>query len=362
MAQDRSVELPAVDIPRSISDRPFAYRVLYHIGQFFVRKPLGGFGIFIIALVVFAALFAEYIDRYPPNLVVRGEVRICSPEEVDDFTVECYSPELADKAQDGPLVRIQYASAPSRFDSGIGGGVILINQDPSWDHWLGTDARGHDLYSRIIHGSRLALLVGMGGALIAVTLGSIIGMVSAYFGGWVDMIIQRIADAFFAFPSLILLLLFTQVVEKPNKYFITLALGIVGISQVVRIARSAVLTTREEVYVLAASTIGASDVRIMLRHILPNIVAPLIVIFTISIGLYILAEAGLAFIGLGDPVAISWGKMINEARALGPSNPLPALWLGLAITLTVLGANLAGDALRDVLDPRLRGRGGRAGF
>jgi len=363
MAQETSVPLPGVDVPRSISDRPFPYRFAYHSGQFFLRKPLGGFGIIIIALIVFAAVFADYIERHNPEEVARGEVRVCASEaEVNDFSIECYSPELADKAQDDPLVRIEYASAPSRFDAGIGGGVILINQNPSADHWLGTDKSGRDLYSRIVHGSRLALLVGVGGALIAVVFGTVVGMASAYFGGWVDLIIQRIADAFFAFPSLILLLLFTQVVETPNKYFITLALGIVGIAQVIRIARSAVLTTREEVYVTAATTLGATDIRIMVKHILPNIVAPLIVIFTISIGLYILAEAGLAFIGLGDPVAISWGKMINESRQLGAANPLPALWLGLAITLSVLGFNLAGDALRDVLDPRLRGRGGRAGF
>jgi peptide/nickel transport system permease protein len=362
MAQDTTVQLPGVDIPRSISDRSLPYRLGYHILQFFVRKPLGGFGIVIIALIVFAAIFADYIERYDPEAIARGGVKNCAPEEIDNFAIACYSEEVAEKAKDDPLVRIQYASAPSRFESGIGGGVILLNENPSADHWLGTDKSGRDLYSRIIHGSRLALLVGVGGALIAVTFGTIVGMISAYFGGWVDLIVQRIADAFFAFPSLILLLLFTQVVETPNKYFITMALGIVGIAQVVRIARAAVLTTREEIYVTAATTLGASDFRIMVRHILPNIVAPLIVIFTISIGLYILAEAGLAFIGLGDPVAISWGKMINEARQLGAANPLPALWLGLAITLSVLGFNLAGDALRDVLDPRLRGRGGRAGF
>jgi peptide/nickel transport system permease protein len=119
-----------------------------------------------------------------------------------------------------------------------------------------------------------------------------------------------------------------------------------------------VLTARAEVYVIAARTVGASDLRIMLRHILPNIVAPLVVVFTISIGLYILAEAGLAFIGLSDPAAISWGAMVNEGRQLGPAAPMMALYVGLAISFTVLGFNLLGDALRDVFDPRLRGAGG----
>ena len=113
---------------------------------------------------------------------------------------------------------------------------------------------------------------------------------------------------------------------------------------------------------LAAQTIGASDMRIMLRHILPNIMAAVIIVFSISIGGYILAEAGLAFIGLGDPVAISWGKMLDQGRQQGVSAPLFAFWIGMAITLSVLGFNLAGDAIRDMFDPRLRGRGGRPGF
>jgi peptide/nickel transport system permease protein len=159
-----------------------------------------------------------------------------------------------------------------------------------------------------------------------------------------------------AFPALILLLLFVQVVPNPTVWTITLALGIVGVAQSLRIVRSAVLTAREEQYVTAAQVIGASDRRIMFRHILPNIVAPTIVIFTISIGAYILSESTLAFIGLGDPVAPSWGKELNEGRQLLSAKPFLSIFPGLAIMFTVLGYNLAGDALRDVLDPRLRGR------
>src|SRR4029079_18504500 len=196
--------------------------------------------------------------------------------------------------------------------------------------------------------------------LIAVVFGTVFGVMSAYFGGVVDFIVQRFTDALLAFPPLILLLVMSQVVENPNQWWTTCTLGILGIAPVIRLARSTVLATREEVYVLAARTVGASDARVMLRHILPNIVAPLIVIFTISIGLYILAEAGLAFIGLADITEISWGAMINEGRQRGASKPQMALYVGLALTITVLGFNLLGDALRDVLDPRLRGRGGRA--
>ena len=205
------------------------------------------------------------------------------------------------------------------------------------------------------------MLVGIGASAIAMVFGLLFGITSAYFGGTVDMIIQRMTDALLAFPALILLLLFVQVVQTPNKYYITLALGIVGISQVIRIVRSAVLQARQEQYVLAAEVVGASDSRIMMRHILPNIMAPTIVIFTIAIGAYILAEASLSFIGLGDPTAISWGHMLNDGRTL-TTKPWLSIVPGVAIMLAVLGANLAGDALRDVLDPRLRGRGGNAGF
>ncbi|MBI5948656.1 MAG: ABC transporter permease [Chloroflexi bacterium] len=360
MAQEQGViQLPGVGIPRSLSDRPLPVRMLVHFGRFMTTKPLGGVGVVVILLVILMAVFAPFVSRYDPEAVSTTSSPECGTTELEALKTAtgCYSPLLIEMADSNPIVRLTYSS--ELFQKGE---VIQTIASPSSAHWLGTDKVGRDLWSRIIYGSRLALLVGVGAALIAVIIGTTLGVVSAYFGGLVDMVLQRLTDAFFAFPALILLLLFSQVVEDPNKYFNTVALGIVGIASVTRIARSAVLSTREEVYVLAARTVGASDPRIMARHILPNIMAPLIVIFTTSIGVYILAEASLAFIGLGDPVAVSWGKMVNEARQLGPAKPLMALFVGSALTVTVLGFNLAGDALRDVLDPRLRGRGGRAGF
>ena len=345
MAQSESaVVLPPVEASRSLSDRPLAQRWLISTGRFFRDKPLGGFGVIVIVLAVSMAIFAPLVSRYDPDHVFEG------PNPA--FDEDLYNQSLTN-----PLIKVQYSSQPELFQRT----AIAINADPSWEHWLGTDKAGHDLYARIIYGSRLSMVVGIGAALIAVVTGTILGIISAYFGGLVDLIIQRGVDALYAFPALILLLLVVQVVPDPNKWWITLALGIVGISQVIRVVRSAVLQARQEVYVSAAQTIGASDMRIMARHILPNIMAPIIVIFTISIGAYILAESGLAFIGFGDPTEISWGKMINEGRLL-VTKPFQALFVGLAITFTVLGFNLAGDALRDVLDPRLRGRGGRAGF
>jgi peptide/nickel transport system permease protein len=362
-----------VGIPLSLSDRPVYRRMLHSIGQFFLRKPLGGFGVIIIGLVVFAALSADLISRYEPDKSFSAVKPECTAAQAEQIVVSatgqvtvagpldiCFDPVLSLRAQEEPLVRLQLTTAsPDRIQTGE---RTLNSQGPSMDHWLGTDLAGQDLYSRIIYGSRLALIIGLGASLVAVSLGTIFGVVSAYFGGWADLTIQRLVDAFQAFPPFILLLLFTQTVDHPSNYFLAFVLGLVGMASVVRITRSAVLAAKEDVYVLAARTVGATDLRVMARHILPNIFSPIIVVFTSAIGAYILAEAGLAFLGLSDPLAISWGRMVNEGRLLGPAKPLMALFVGLALTFTVLGFNLAGDALRDVLDPRLRGRSGRAGF
>ena len=369
-----AIEIVGIEsIRKSLSDRPFLHRLLINSGRFVVRKPLGGFGVLVIALVIFAALSADITSRYDPELSFSAAKPDCTPEQASEIVVSptgqvttkspitvCFDPILALRAQEEPLVRLKLTTAsPDRIQTGE---RTLVSVSPSSEHWLGTDLSGRDLWSRIVYGARLALVIGLGASLVAVLLGTTLGVVSGFFGGVADMAIQRVVDSFQAFPPFILLLLFTQTVDKPNKYFLAFVLGLVGIAGVVRISRSAVLSAKEEVYVLAARTIGADDIRIMARHVLPNIFSPIIVVFTSAIGAYILAEAGLAFIGLGDPLAISWGKMVNEGRALGPSKPLMATFVGLALTVTVLGFNLAGDALRDVLDPRLRGRGGRAGF
>lgn len=341
MAQQAAIDHGAVR--RSLSDRPAAIRFGVNLWRFIIHKPLGGFGVFLIVGIVLVATFAPQIQRYDPDDVFKAG----NP---------AYDPEIAAKALEDPTIRLKYP--PEVFqDSGV-----IEPQDPSSAHWLGTDRAGRDLWSRIVWGARLSLLVGIGAALIAVSTGLVFGTTSAYFGGIVDLVIQRVTDALMAFPALILLLLIVQVVDNPDKYWITIALGIVGISSVIRVVRSAVLSARQEVYVTAAQVVGATDLRIMVRHILPNIMAPTIVIFTISIGSYILAEASLNFIGFGDPTAISWGKMVNDGRQLLPAKPMMSLFSGGAIMVSVLGFNLAGDALRDVLDPRLRGRGGRAGF
>jgi peptide/nickel transport system permease protein len=347
MAQEQGViSIPGVGPIEAPHERPLLLRIPLSIINFTKKKPLGAFGFFLILLMVFAALLAPEVSRY-------------SPTEAFHKPNPAFDEAIYEQSLTNPLIKVQYSAHPEVYTKGE---ALRTLEGPSAAHWLGTDTHAYDLYARIVYGSRLSLFVGIGASLIATVAGTLLGVMSGYFGGKTDMLIQRLTDALLTFPPLILLLLIVQVVDRPNKWWITLGLGIIGISQVIRIVRSSVLSTREEQYVLAARAMGASDTRVMARHILPNIVAPLIVVFTIAIGAYILAEAGLAFIGLGDPVAISWGKMVNEARQLGASSPLYALFVGLAITFSVLGFNLAGDALRDVLDPRLRGRGGRAGF
>ncbi len=320
---------------RSTRDRAALVRWVVAFGRFMKGKPLGAAGVMLILLMLLTAVAAPLLQRYDKDTVFQT----ANP---------AYDPAVAAKALEDPLVRLQYP--PEVYTKG----GIIGPQDPSMSHWFGTDKAGRDLYARIVWGARTSVVVGVGAAVIAVAAGLILGLISAYFGGLVDLFIQRGTDAMLAFPALILLLLFVQVVPNPTVWTITVALGIVGIAQTVRIVRSAVLTAREEQYVVAAQVIGASDRRIMFRHILPNIVAPTIVIFTISIGAYILAESTLAFIGLGDPVAPSWGKELNEGRQLLSAKPFLSIFPGLAIMFTVLGYNLAGDALRDVLDPRLR--------
>jgi peptide/nickel transport system permease protein len=236
--------------------------------------------------------------------------------------------------------------------------VILDRWRPPFTsrHWLGTDQYGRDIYARIVVGARLAVIIGVGASLIAVAFGTVIGTVSGYFGGAVDLVLQRIVDAIFAFPGLVLLMLLVSVMDQPNLALTVAALGFLGLASSVRIVRSTVLTVSQMAYVEAARAYGASDLRLMIRHVLPNIVATVLVVFSISIGLYILAEAGLSFLGLGPADKTTWGKMVNAGRNTLDLHPWESVFSGLAITLATLGFNLAGDALRDELDPRLRGR------
>jgi len=224
---------------------------------------------------------------------------------------------------------------------------------PSWKHWFGTDQFGRDNYARVVWGARRSLGVGLGALLFAIIFGTTIGIVSAYFRGWFDMLVQRIMDSIQAFPPMLVLLLLVSLTER-NLITLTMGLGFVVITGAQRIVRSAVLSAREDPHVEAARAIGCSPFRLMAVHILPNVAAPIIVIFSIGIAGVILAEAALAFLNLAPIEPPSWGMMLDEGRRYMTSQPSTMLVGGAAITLTVMGFNLAGDALRDILDPRIR--------
>lgn len=261
--------------------------------------------------------------------------------------------------QNPPLIEAQdgvYHPVDSLFITGAETPVRTASlRGPSSAHWFGTDRAGQDIYARIAEGSRLSLMVGLFAAAIAVGTGLLIGLTAGYLGGNFDLFSQRIMDALQAFPPLVFLLLLASV-TRGSLTITILALGALGVADTTRIVRGAVIGVRESQYVEAAHALGASGPRIALRHILPNIMAPVIVIFTISIGAYILAEAALSFLGLG-PIKVSWGKMVADGRQFIISGGAPwlSLFAGLAITTLVFGFNVAGDALRDTLDPRLRG-------
>jgi peptide/nickel transport system permease protein len=227
---------------------------------------------------------------------------------------------------------------------------------PSAEHWFGTDNLGRDMLSRCIHGARLSVIIGCTAAALATLISGLIGIVSGYFGGRFDLFVQRFVDAWMSFPDLIILIVVVSVVGPGMPQIIVtlgLLLGIGGS----RIVRSAVIGVREHMYVHAAQSIGSSSTRILLRHILPNVMPPIIVLFTTRVGTVILAESGLAFLGLGvPPPAPTWGAMLSgSGRTYMFQGPWLALAPGLCLTAVVYATNVFGDALRDLLDPRMRG-------
>ena len=227
---------------------------------------------------------------------------------------------------------------------------------PNLSHWLGTDQMGRDLWSRMMIGARVSLLVGFASVAFGSGLGGVLGIISAWFGGRVDQITQRLMDTLMAIPTLILALAVTAALGQ-SLFFIIFAIGIVQIPRANRVVRSQALSIKEVQFVDAARALGADNIRIMFSHILPQCVAPWLIISTGALGIAILTEATLSFLGLGvPPPAPSWGGMLSgPARDYFVVAPWMAIWPGLALTLAVYGFNLFGDALRDVLDPRLRG-------
>jgi peptide/nickel transport system permease protein len=267
------------------------------------RYPLGAFGAVIMALCVFAAVFAPYITVYDPL-----------------STNAAFS-----------LAR------------------------PSAQHWLGCDFMGRDVYSRIVYGSRISLAVGIGSLGLGLTCGVLIGLTSGYLGGWIDLAAQRLIDILQSLPLLVMALLMTASLG-PSLRNTIIAISIALIPSSARVVRSTTLSLREQPFVESAKAIGMSQVRIAFRHVLPNTLAPLIVLATAQLGATILIEATLSFLGLGVPEPHpSWGRMLSESAAeYVRTAPWLVIFPGLAISLVVFGTNLFGDALRDVLDPRQR--------
>ena len=284
---------------------PWYSRVLSGIVDFSRRKPLGAIGGALLVILVLIALLSPLI----------------SPHDPYDINVQ------------------------------------NILSSPSGEHWLGGDSLGRDVLSRLFYGGRISLFVGLVSIAIGISVGSFLGAVSAYFGGKVDLVVQRFVDAFIAFPGIILGLAIMAVLGS-SVFNIIIALVLVLAPSAIRTVRSQALAVKEMDYVLAARALGANDLRIIVQHIIPNCMAIFIILFTLNLGYAIIVEATLTFLGVGVPPDVpSWGGMLAEGGiAYLKDAPWLAIAPGIALSLAVFGVNLFGDAMRDVLDPRLRGR------
>lgn len=306
---------------------------LQNIWKFTKGKPLGAFGVLLVLILTAMTLGTPRLDDWAtPDL----------PDRPFGFRLD--SPWMSRYE-----VEDQFFTADNR---------LARLESPSADHWFGTDGNGRDLWARIVFGARRSLFIGVYALLLATGVGAGIGIVSGYFRGWIDTATQRVMDALQSFPPLIAIILVVTInplTDSPNLFVIAGALGLVGVPSVQRITRGVVLSTREQQYVEAARVVGATDIRTMWYYILPNIFASIIVVFSTGLGVAILAEAGLSFIlPESVPQGASWGLMLQEGQAFLVDHPWMGLFSSGAIALAVLGFNLAGDALRDVLDPRLR--------
>lgn len=307
--------------------------VLQNIWKFTKGKPLGAFGVLLVLFLAAMTVGTPRIDDWAtPDL----------PDRPFGFRLD--SPWMARYD-----VEDKFYTSENR---------LARLESPSSDHWFGTDGNGRDTWARIVFGARRSLFVGVWALLMATVIGAGIGVISGYFRGWVDTGTQRLMDAMQSFPPLIAIILVVAInplTDTPNLFVIAGALGLVGVPSVQRITRGVVLSTREQQYVEAARVIGATDVRTMWYYIIPNIFASIIVVFSTGLGVAILAEAALSFV-LPEkvPQGASWGLMLQEAQFFLVDHPWMGLFSSGAIALAVLGFNLAGDALRDVLDPRLR--------
>ena len=227
-------------------------------------------------------------------------------------------------------------------------------QSPNINHWLGTDSLGRDICSRIIQGTRVSMFVGLLAVTIALFLGTNLGIISGYYGGKIDTVLMRFIDILLAFPGLVLAMLISGLLG-PSLVNAMIAVGIMLTPSIARVSRGSVLTVKNEPYIASAKTIGCSNLYIILKYILPNIMVPLSVLCSISLSIAILAESALSFLGLGiQPPAPSWGGMLHQGRQFMEIAPWVAVFPGLAIMIAVLSFNFLGDGMRDGLDPKLK--------
>jgi peptide/nickel transport system permease protein len=277
---------------------------LDRLGRFLVRKPLGAVGGAIVLLLLVVAAAAPWIAPYAYDV----------------------------------------GSASERL------------QGPSLSHPFGTDANGRDMLSRVIWGARISVTVGFGAVALSTFLAVSIGVISGYFGGWFDLLVQRLVDVWISFPALVLLVSLIAVVG-PGLWSVTGTLGILLAPGTSRVVRSAVIGIRHLPYIESARCVGAGHVRVIWSYVLPNVFAAIIVLATVQLGTAILAESTLSFLGYGVPPPYpAWGAMLSgTGRAFMLQSPWLSIWPGLAISMVVFGFNMLGDALRDELDPRLRG-------
>lgn len=254
------------------------------------------------------------------------------------------------------------AFAPSLFQphSPTAQHLSDANLAPSWDHWFGTDRLGRDVFSRVLEGTRNSLVMGLGPVAIALSVGGTLGLLAGYWSRLGDLTVMRVMDMMMAFPALILALMIVAAVgarSDQNSNAAIIAIGVAFVPVFARVMRSSVLATREQLYVEAAQASGATDLRIMFRHIVPNAVRPLVVVATLSVGTAILAGASLSFIGVGTtPPEIDWGSMVSDGRGVLATSWWISTFSGLAIMLAAASINVLGDALADAMDPRSRRR------
>jgi peptide/nickel transport system permease protein len=323
--QQTAAEIPILTQEPITFERPTGViSVLRNVGRFCRRKPMGAIGGVIVLTMLFAALFVD------AKVITAG-------------------------ASNEPLL------APSGYNEQHIRRAE-INQGPSLAHPMGTDELGRDIFSRILYGARISAVIGYSSVAIIVVVSLLLGTFSGYFSGWVDTLTQRLIDIVLSIPPIVLLIFSLSVFAGRSgpyvrMFWIIVIVGVIVSAQSVRVVRGAAIAVSNNQYIDAARTIGASNARIILRHIIPNVVPVAIVLATVNLGTAILAEAAISFLGYGIPPPFpSWGGMLNlSGSSQFRAEPLQALWPGLAIALSVFGFNMLGDALRDVLDPRLRG-------